>query len=77
MVAALMTLLMPGAGPPPTRIARLLCNAKDACEFFLSERALIPLRSHPSSRKPSQIGSLLPWRLWHVHCPKLVLRTGS
>jgi hypothetical protein len=24
MVAAAMTLLMPGAGPPPTRIARLL-----------------------------------------------------
>ena len=25
IVAALMTLLMPGAGPPPTRIAMFLC----------------------------------------------------
>ena len=38
MVAALMTLLMPGAGPPPTRIARLL---RWVTKFLQSDCAMV------------------------------------
>ena len=38
MVAALITLLMPGAGPPPTRIASLLVTATMVAQPFSESR---------------------------------------
>src|SRR6188768_1580760 len=50
MVAAAMTLLMPGAGPPPTRIARLLL-AMCFQELYVRSSLLARRRSEARSEK--------------------------
>ena len=39
IVAALMTLLMPGAGPPPTRIASFLVTCRSYCPCAITSRS--------------------------------------